>query len=210
MFELLCGFADGGGEDVAVAGDDAGPAELHGGGDEVVVDSPGARDGEDALGDLEVRQARVGGERAERVEEEGSDLGQRAELGGRGREGRRCLAAVRPCGSGEGACAGGEGGAGGEGLEAGDDEGDDEGLGAGAVDHDLGDEGAVGEDGLEELGGDVLALGELEHVFPAVDDGERAVGVGDADVARVEPAVGVPRGGGELRAAVVAGGDLME
>jgi hypothetical protein len=51
---------------------------------------------------------------------------------------------------------------------------------------------AVGEiHVLDALGRNVLALGELEHVLAAVDDREAAQRVDGADVARVEPAVGV-------------------
>ena len=43
---------------------------------------------------------------------------------------------------------------------------------------------------LEGLGGDELALRQLEHVLPAIDDLDLALSVRHADVARAEEAVG--------------------
>lgn len=56
---------------------------------------------------------------------------------------------------------------------------------------------------LDALRGDVLALGQLEHVLLAVDNLEPAQAVDLNDVARVEPAVRIHRLGGLLRVLVV-------
>jgi len=66
------------------------------------------------------------------------------------------------------------------------------------------DKGAADDYVFDLLGSNVLALGKLEDVLLAVDDLERAVGLDLADIARVEPAVGVNGLARLLRLLVVA------
>ena len=72
-----------------------------------------------------------------------------------------------------------------------------------AVDHGLGDLGLHGQHPLDALRRDVVAAGADDDVLLAVGDGEVAVGVDDAHVARVQPAVPDRLGGG-FRVAPVA------
>ena len=56
---------------------------------------------------------------------------------------------------------------------------------------------------------DVLALRQLEQVLLAVDDLQPALGVKEANVARVQPAVGIERLGCVLLVLVVAFEDVL-
>ena len=68
--------------------------------------------------------------------------------------------------------------------------------------HDL-DGGMPEQERLDLGGGDVLAA-DLEHVLQPADEGDAAVLVDAAEVARVVPAVLVDHGRGQLRLVVVA------
>jgi hypothetical protein len=76
-----------------------------------------------------------------------------------------------------------------------------------AVHEALGDQRAPGVHVFDLLGGDVLALGQLEDVLLAVHDLQGPGGHPPADVARVQPALPVERLRRLLRVLVVAGNE---